>query len=77
MSELKPCPFCGGRNVMATIDPTMLNGNYYFRISHVRPPMECPLVNQFGYWKSSSKYTTREKAIEAWNRRVGESIEDH
>lgn len=72
MAELKPCPFCGGINVSVKQDITMLCGHRYWFISHSMPERECPLTDIWGNWHSKPKFTTKGKAIEAWNRRAGD-----
>ena len=72
MAKLKPCPFCGGVNVTVKQDSTMVCGHRYWFISHSMPSGECPLTDTWGWWHSRPKFTTKEKAIEAWNRRAGE-----
>ena len=53
MAELKPCPFCGGEAKMANTD---IGGWPVYCIN-------CPC--DYGrYW-----FATKQKAIEAWNRR--------
>jgi hypothetical protein len=69
--ELKPCPFCGGTNVVVKQDHCLVSGHRYWFITHSMPSRECPLVDSFDWWHSRAKFTTKEKAIEAWNRRVG------
>ena len=66
----EPCPFCGGINVAVKQDQTLICGNKYWYIVHMMPKNECPLVDQFGIWHSSAKYTTKEKAIAAWNKQA-------
>lgn len=65
MTELKPCPFCGG-------ETEMLNGEvpckYY--IHHIDESGDCfisPILTITALTKVS--------AIEAWNRRAGEQNE--
>lgn len=72
MAELKPCPFCGGINVTVKRSNTTLCGNHYWFIAHSMPEKECPLTDIWGWWHSKEKFTTKAKAIEAWNRRVGD-----
>ena len=62
MSELKPCPFCGGtasiRAVTPVHDPNIRAygyGGYY------------PMCNDC--LTTGNNYSTYEKAAEAWNRR--------
>ena len=60
MTELKPCPFCGGDKV-ATIP---CEGGFYvvcYDILHSTGE---------GCGSSSGWHETEQKAIEAWNRRV-------
>ncbi|EGR9571404.1 restriction alleviation protein, Lar family [Salmonella enterica subsp. enterica serovar Grumpensis] len=57
MSELKPCPFCGGHAETFTTDGTEV-GTYWYLA-------EC--------WVCESRtglYETEEKTAEAWNQRV-------
>lgn len=61
MTELKPCPFCGGEAEMAT-------EHYYDdkKISYV----VCKRCDaRGGFFLVSPKYASEAKAIEAWNRR--------
>lgn len=51
--ELKPCPFCGGQNILG----------FYSMVCN---------VNKGGCGASSGYFSTVEKAIEAWNRRVSD-----
>ncbi|HAE7522452.1 TPA_asm: restriction alleviation protein, Lar family [Salmonella enterica subsp. enterica serovar Carrau] len=57
MSELKPCPFCGGHAGIFTTDGTEVGTYWYWA--------EC--------WVCESRtglYATEEKTAEAWNQRV-------
>lgn len=55
--ELKPCPFCGGKNIeFCTL-------GFYSMVCN---------VNKGGCGASSGYFSTVEKAIEAWNRRVSD-----
>ncbi|WP_077958218.1 Lar family restriction alleviation protein [Salmonella enterica] len=57
MSELKPCPFCGGHAGTFTTDGTEVGTYWYWA--------EC--------WVCESRtglYATEEKTAEAWNQRV-------
>lgn len=69
-TALKPCPFCGGTDVEIRQDHVLICGNRLWYIRHMKSNGKCPLVNGFGDWTSSVKFTTKEKAIEAWNRRA-------
>ena len=71
MAELKPCPFCGGENVVVKQDGVLICGHRYWFIEHLKPSSKCPLTDGFDRWRSTL-YTTKEKAIEAWNRRASE-----
>ena len=65
MSEkLKPCPFCGGEAELAYGG----KGSFIAEgISFVRCK-ECGAVGQ--KFEVSRKYSSDEKAIDAWNRRI-------
>ena len=54
MSELKPCPFCGGRAIMVYLQ--------YSGYRYVRCEGEC--------CEQSMTYETTEEAIYKWNRRA-------
>ncbi|EKS4545034.1 Lar family restriction alleviation protein, partial [Salmonella enterica] len=57
MSELKPCPFCGGHAGTFTTDGTEVGTYWYWA--------EC--------WVCESRtglYATEEKTAEAWSQRV-------
>lgn len=57
MSELKPCPFCGGEAHLSDMNEY---GEYL---------VEC--VNDFcNVMPSTFPFRTEDAAIEAWNRRV-------
>lgn len=70
MAEFKPCPFCGGTNVTVKQDSVSVCGQRYWIISHSMPSRECFLTDCFGWWHSKAKFTSKEKAIEAWNMRA-------
>ena len=71
-NELKPCPFCGGTNIAVKQDSCMVCGHRHWFITHSMPSRECPLTDSFNRWHSVAKFTTKEKAIEAWNRRCND-----
>ena len=60
MTEIKPCPFCGGE-VYASREDCYGEVSDYFMV-HCD---ECSL--QFGF---SSQFESEAEAIEAWNRRA-------
>lgn len=68
MNELKPCPFCGGIDVEVKEAPLVICGHRYWFIVH--RSKGCPLCDAFDQWYSSAKLSTKEKVIEAWNRRA-------
>lgn len=61
---LKPCPFCGGRNL--EIDPYK-----FLKTGDLRYAVVCDYKNQ-GCGASTGFCTNIEEAISAWNRRAGE-----
>ena len=81
MSELKPCPFCGGNNIHLSRKKVT-----QFSICYYRMAMYCSDCLTYGpriltetadknHWLSNSVKIARnsqyeERAIEAWNRRA-------
>lgn len=72
METLLPCPFCGGEVVGVQEDKILLNGHRYWRIYHLNP--DCTLTDSFGKVMLDSSYSTREKAVAAWNRRAPDIV---
>ena len=62
MSELKNCPFCGSKAILHTS-----NGLW----GAACDGMEC-CIGLLLQSPGCCDYETKEEAIEAWNRRVGE-----
>ncbi len=69
MTELKPCPFCGGKVTIASY------GNYWSIIASGNEPnvscgcrlfMESELFDENDIW---AKQRAKEKLIEKWNTR--------
>ena len=56
MTELKPCPFCGGQAMYVCTTSTLYNP---------KTSIECCQCGS-----SAKMHHTRLEAIEAWNRRV-------
>ena len=54
MTELKPCPFCGDKEIV--VSPTGFHGAY------IAYCIQCH--------SNTGDYDTKEEAIAAWNRRV-------
>lgn len=79
MTELKPCPFCGG--VKLSISEKSVSRNYNTEIQY-QVAVYCKICNTYGPRVLTEKIKNnvyprpfvdfdkaREKAIEAWNRR--------
>ena len=60
MSDLKPCPFCGGN---AQMNECLVSCVF----------CSCAVPNGFGYGGERLGYDTEAEAIAAWNTRAGES----
>lgn len=61
MTELKPCPFCGNCDVIAT--PWRAFENVFYKCI-------CPKCGA-----SVGSYDTENKAVEAWNRRNENAVD--
>lgn len=61
MSEIKPCPFCGGEDIIVRPAPKPFLGDYKrtYKFAQCRYCLA-----------RTGEYGTEPKAIEAWNRRV-------
>ena len=57
MAELKPCPFCGGKEAYLTVN--------YYGDSYVRCP-NCGAV----VWGGDDERPNEKRAIKLWNRRT-------
>ena len=62
-TKLKPCPFCGGEDVM-----TMLCGDGYYVVCYSRNKGK-------GCGSSTGWHETEQEAIESWNRRTNDEME--
>lgn len=68
---LNPCPFCGKGIVYVEQDNILLSGHKYWKVRHCNKSEidVCPICNTLGYFESRL-YSTKEKAIRAWNERA-------
>lgn len=62
MSELKPCPFCGGSAVLL---PHRFSDGFVC----------CGIVCRVCSARTSHFYATEKEAIEAWNRRFNDETD--
>jgi Lar family restriction alleviation protein len=62
MSELKPCPFCGGENIVMRDVCGLFGKSAHTRTYRYMQCRDC--MSQTGF------HGTKPKTIEAWNRRV-------
>ena len=79
MSELKPCPFCGGEAYVTSCDRIINIGckpcgyhRYFHGLVQSEINTGVPIVYTGGVKSDSEWYDkdAHEKAIEAWNRRA-------
>ena len=63
MSDLKPCPFCGGEAKTEQVE--RIHYGTVYRVG-------CHTDGCKGWWYESVLYRTEAKAIEAWNTRTPE-----
>ncbi len=63
MAELKPCPFCGGEAMLISFGD--FTGNYF--------DVSCKSIGCYAFrWTDDARYTNKDAAIEAWNRRAND-----
>ena len=62
MAELKPCPFCGGTDILMRDVSGMFGKSSHARTYHYVQCSDC--FSQTGY------HGTKSKTIEAWNTRT-------
>lgn len=62
MAELKPCPFCGGTEIVIQSISGIFPRSSYQRTYKYIQCRSC--------FAMTADYATKPKAIEAWNRRV-------
>lgn len=67
MTELKPCPFCGGEAEEKHMKRKKLFARFTFPHTTYFVYIRCKLCGA-----TTTVKWTRENAIEAWNRRVGD-----
>ena len=76
-NELKPCPFCGGKDTVNLSDcsecVSCVDEPYCDGCNWAKHLIVCD-VNRGGCGAASGLYDTTEKAIEAWNRRYGDGM---
>lgn len=70
MAELKSCPFCGGYPHIDEFKPTEMFPYWDFVLKHT---CKGGTGNRKRLSMSAGGFATREEAVAAWNRRVGET----
>lgn len=66
MSNLKPCPFCGGEVWIDSYESDLLGRHYYIRhvAEEIAVDKGCPMA--------AGGESSMTEAIEAWNRRAND-----
>ena len=84
MIELKPCPFCGGKAMDAKAHPSIMLKKLhylYFAAGCTKCNVSTPLfrTQKTGSPLMNEHYDeeAKQKAIEAWNRRVEGRCDEH
>ena len=73
MTELKPCPFCGGTELIITSCVELEDCNNFAECGGTPNYIVCCDYKQGGCGAASGYCLNEEEAIEAWNRRAGET----
>ena len=72
MTELKPCPFCGGEKLIITDCKELEECSNFEKCEYVNCYTVCCDFEQGGCGATSGYRLHKEEAIEAWNKRAGE-----
>ena len=72
MTELKPCPFCGGEKLIITSCIELEECNNFEECECMPYYIICCDFRQGGCGAASAYCQSEEEAIEAWNKRAGE-----
>jgi Lar family restriction alleviation protein len=64
--ELKPCPFCGGTNIHI---PVHDDGSIFGWVQCLTCECDGPLISEIYVENKRHTAATKEKIIEAWNKR--------
>ncbi len=65
-NELRPCPFCGNKNVSVVTDNLEYSLGF---VDFADFQVICSTTSK-GCGATSGKYSDKDEAIEAWNRRA-------
>lgn len=71
--KLKPCPFCGSEKLIITDCVELEECDNFEKCECVRRYTVCCDFRQGGCGATSGFRLNEEEAIEAWNRRAGET----
>ena len=78
MSELKPCPFCGNKEIEAYLAHPQYKGKpnesdwCYWSVGCP----ECGAWFEIGYTPPKTLEDAHREAVESWNRRAGDTDEE-
>ena len=70
-NELKPCPFCGSKNVDFGKTPYWVIDKYYNKLVVVGC-VDCGAMGGMFNLLALSEKEAKKRAIKSWNRRVGD-----
>lgn len=71
MEELKPCPFCGGKAELKTMDLSAIEKDKKLYAVWCVDDLSTAMSGGYAHGHFIDNYGTEGEAVDAWNRRDG------